>query len=103
MNVAMLGQKWLDALGLVRREVVSDDVNFLALGLVNHDVSEKRDELRRGMPLRRLAQYLAGLGVECGVQRQRAVAVVLEAMAFGASRRQWQHWIFAVECLDCGL
>ena len=50
-----------------------------------------------------LAQHLAGLGVEGRVQRQRAVAVVLEAMALGAPRRQRQHRILAVQRLDRGL
>ena len=50
-----------------------------------------------------LAQHLAGLGVEGGVQRQRAVPEVLEAMALGAPGRQRQHRILAVQRLDRGL
>ena len=38
MNVGVIGQELIDQFGLVRREVVSDHMDFLALGLVGHDV-----------------------------------------------------------------
>lgn len=84
MNVAVRFKKFTDLLDLVGREVVSDEVNFFAIGLVGHDVGEKRNELDRGVTRGRLAQHLAGLGVEGGIQRQRSVAEILEAMALGA-------------------
>ena len=58
MNISMFGQEFRDALSLVRREIVCNDVDFFALGLVHHDIVEKRHELGRGMPLRRLSQHL---------------------------------------------
>jgi len=55
-------------------------VDLFATWLVDHDVGEERDELRRGVPRGGLTQNLAGLGVERGVQRQGTVAEVLEAV-----------------------
>ena len=61
-------------------------------------------EFGRGVAGGRLAQDdLAGLGVEGGVQRERAVPVVLEAMALGASRRQRQHRVLAIQRLNRSL
>jgi hypothetical protein len=40
MDVGVLAEEVLDLLGLVRREVVSDQVDLLALGLVRHDVGQ---------------------------------------------------------------
>src|SRR5213595_3045766 len=97
MNLRVLGEEGIDLLGLVRREVVGNDVNLFAPRLVHHDVGEKGYEFSRGVAACRLAQNLTGLSVERCVQRQRAMAVVLEAVALGATRRQWQHWVFSVE------
>ena len=41
MNLGMLGQEFFDSLGLVGREVVGDDVDFLAVRLVGDDVAEE--------------------------------------------------------------
>jgi len=45
----------------------------------------------------------AGLGVERGIQRKRAMPVVLKPVALGASRRQRQNGIEPVQRLDGGL
>src|SRR5678815_1151316 len=100
VNIGVCREELVDALGLVRGEVVGDDVDLLAAGLVDHDVGEKRHELSRGVPLRGLAQHLAGPGIESGVQRQRAVAEVLEAVSLRASGRQRQYRVLAIESLD---
>jgi hypothetical protein len=84
----------------VSREVVSNHVDLLAARLVDNDVRQERDELRRGVSRGRLAKHLAGLGVECRVQGQRAVPEVLKAVPLGAPRRERQHRILAVERLD---
>jgi len=44
-NIAMSAQKFGDALGLVRRQIVDDDLNVFALRLVGHDVGRERHEL----------------------------------------------------------
>jgi hypothetical protein len=72
----------------------------LATRLVQHDVSEKGHELGRGMARGGFAQHLTGLGVEAGVQGERAVAVVLKAVPLEAPRRERQHWVFPVKCLN---
>ncbi len=48
----------------------------------------------------RLAEHLAGLGVEGGIQRERAVTKVFKAVSFGASRGQRQNRILAIQGLD---
>ena len=93
-------QKLGDPSGLVGREVISDHVNLLTGGLIGHKVCQKGDELFRGMPVRCLAQHFSGLGIECGVQRERAVPVIFEPMPFGPPRRQGQHRIFAIQGLN---
>ncbi len=59
VNVAMLRQKRIDALGLVRRKVIRNDVDLFASALVHHDIREKRHELRRRVAVRGLAQHSA--------------------------------------------
>ena len=52
------------------------------------------------MPFGGLAQRLAGLGVEGGIQRQRAVTEVFKAMPLGSPRRQRQHRVLAIQRLN---
>ena len=100
VNVGMFGQKILNPLGLVRREVVGDHMDLLASGLVRHEVSEEGHELLRGVACSRPAQDLSALRVEGGIERQRAVAVILEAVALEAPRRQRKNGVQAVQSLD---
>ena len=44
-----------------------------------------------------MAQHLAGLGVERGVERKRTVTVVLKTMSLGSSGRERQDWIEPVQ------
>jgi len=80
MDGGMFGEEVPHELGLVRREIVGDDMDFLAQGLVDDDIGEEGDEFSRSVSFSGLSQNLTRLGIESGVQRQRAVAVVLEAM-----------------------
>ena len=75
-------------------------MDLFSARLVDNDVRQERHKLRRRVSRGRLAEYLAGLGVERRVQGQRAVPEVLKAVPLGASRRQWQHRILAVQRLD---
>ena len=97
VNLRMAIQKVVDLSRLMGREVVGNHVDLFAARLVDDDVGQERDELRGCMPHGGLAEYLAGLGVERCVQRQRAVPEVLKAVSFSASRREWQHRILAIE------
>lgn len=93
-------QKFGDPRGLVRREIVRNHMDLHALGLIGHEVRQERDELLEGVALRRLAQHLARLGIERGVEGERAVPVIFEAMPFRPPRRQGQHRTLAVQGLD---
>lgn len=84
MNVRVHGQECVNPLGLMCRKVVRDDVDLLASWLVDHDVVEKGHELGRGIALDSLTQHLTDLGAWGRVQRQRAVAKLLEAVARSA-------------------
>lgn len=74
----------------VRRELVDDHVDIFASWLVDHDIGEDRDKLGRSVSLGGATKYLTGLGVECCVQRARAVTAVLKAMRLGTPRRERQ-------------
>ena len=87
----------------VRREIVGDDVDLFASGLVDHDVGEEGDEFRRGVTRRGLAENFASLVLKAAYKRQRAVAEILKAMALSAPGRQRQHRIFTVQRLNSGL
>jgi hypothetical protein len=69
-------------------------------GLSDHEVHQKRDELLGGMALGRLPEHGARLGIEGGVQGQGSMPIVFEAMPLRPTRRQGQHWIFAIQGLD---
>ena len=100
VNVPMSFQKILDLPRLMGREVVGNYMDLLAAPLIDDNVRQEGHKLRRRVSCGRLAQHLAGLGVEGRLERQRAVPEVLKAVPFGASRRERQHRIFPVECLD---
>jgi len=56
-----------DLLRLLRRQVIGDHVDLFGRGLVDHDVCQEGDELRRSVPRRGFAYHLAGFSVERGV------------------------------------
>jgi len=66
----MLGEKLLDPVGFMRGQVIADDMDFFALGLVGHEICQEGDKLCAGMPRRGLAQHLAGFGVEGGIHKR---------------------------------
>src|SRR5437773_6864835 len=103
VNLGMHRQEIRDRPALVSREVVGDHMDLFAAGLIDHNVCEERGELGRGVPRSCFAEHLPGLGVEGGIQRQGAVAKVLKAVPFCASRGQRQNRIFAIQGLDGGL
>ena len=99
-HVRMLEQEGAHGLGLMRREIVRDDVNLAPLRLTGHDVAEEVDKGGAGVARHRLAEHLARLRIQRGEERQRAMPVVLEAVSLGASGRQRQHGIEAVQRLN---
>ena len=96
-------QKLSDPLGLVRREVVRNHMDLPSLRLSGHEVRQEGDELLRRMPLGGLAENFPRLGIERGVQGERAVAIVFKAMPFGPPGRQGQHRILTIQGLNRGL
>src|SRR5258706_7980703 len=96
-------QKLLDKFGFMSREVISNDMNLPPSRLTGHDVSEKGDELQTGMARRRATNDFSCFGIQRRVQREGAVAVILESMSLCSAGRQRQHRIKSVQRLDAGL
>ena len=84
MDVLVIGEELLDATRLVGREVVQNDADLFASRLARHDLAEEGNELFAAVPRHGLGDDLAGARVESGVEGERPMAVVLEAMAFQA-------------------
>jgi len=85
LHVRMLEQEAADGLGLMRREIVRDDVNRSSLRLTGDDLGEELDKGGTGVPRYGLAEHFAGLGVEGREQGEGAVPVVLETVALSAA------------------
>jgi hypothetical protein len=66
-------------------------MNLLGLCGSLHQALQKGDEVLAGVPRRRHPLNLAGLHVQRRVQRERSMAIVFEALPFGAAGRQRQH------------
>ena len=99
----MLVEELADRLSFVCGEIVEDDVNLLPRRAQGDHLLEKGDELAAGVAGGGLAVDAAGGGIERRIQGERAVPVVLEAVAFGASRRERQDGIETVQGLNGGL
>jgi hypothetical protein len=69
--------------GFMRREVVQDDENLLPGRLGRDDFFQEANELLTGVPRGGLADDLAGFWIQGGLQRERPVPVVFEAVLFG--------------------
>jgi len=98
----MLFEEVSNQLGFVGREVVEDDMNVLLRRAQRHHFCEEGDEVTAAVAGRGSSVHAAGLGVQRGIQRKRSMAVVLEAMTLGSSRRKRQHGIEPVQGLDGG-
>src|ERR1035441_6793558 len=112
----MLVEELADRLSFVCGEIVEDDVNLLPRRAQGDYLLEKGDELAAGVAGGGVAggaggggvegppqRERAGGGIERRIQGERAVPVVLEAVAFGASRRERQEGIETVQGLNGGL
>ena len=103
MHVAVFSQKLVHSFGLMRREVVADDVDLFTLRLLCTHIGQERNELGTGMPSCGFAQHLTGLCVERSVEREGAVSVILETMTLQPAGRQRQHRHQTIKRLDRGL
>src|SRR3984893_10134266 len=80
----MIGQELCDPLCLMGREVVGDDVDLATPGLQRNNLAQESHKLFGGMVRRGLTQDLAAFGVERSIERERAMPIVLKAVALGA-------------------
>ncbi len=74
-----------------------------AFGRGRDQAIEEPEKLRTRVPLGGHALDSAGGDIECGIERQGAIALVLEAVAFRPTGRQRQDRIQPIERLDVRL
>jgi hypothetical protein len=99
----MLLEELADRLSFVCGEIVEDDVNLLLRGKQRYNLLQKGDEFTAGMAGNGLAVDATSGGIKRRVQGERAVAVVLEAVTFGASGQERQDRIETIQGLNGGL
>jgi hypothetical protein len=78
---------------------VENDVNLFAHRGCRDDLLKKRQEISAGMTAPGPAVNFAGLHIECGVQRQRAVPEIFEAVPVSASGRKRQNRVEMIQSL----
>jgi hypothetical protein len=88
-------EKRLHFLRPVSGELVDDDVDLAPAWLGADDVRQELHERGDGLP-----DDLTRARVQRGVQRERTMPIVFKAVAFGASWRERQYRIQAIECLN---
>ena len=103
VDLGMIGQKVVNELGFMGREIIGNDVDLASEGLGGHYVGKKVDELGAGMALSRLAKDFSASGIEGSVKRKGSVAVILKTMSLGPAWRKGQDRIQTVQGLDSGL
>ena len=99
-HLRMTSQKIADRFGFMRTQVITDDVNDLLWSLTGDEIFQKRDELRTGVAGAGLADYLTAPGIKGCIERERSMAVVFKAVAFGPTGRKRQNRIQAIQRLD---
>jgi hypothetical protein len=100
MDPRMNGEEGAHLLGFVRRQVVEDDVNLAVPRLCGDEPFEKTNEVIARVAGGRFPEDLTAFHIECGVERERAMAVVFEPVPFRAPGRQRQDRIEPVERLN---
>src|ERR1700731_2728087 len=103
VQLGMIGQELCDPPGLMGREVVGDDVDLATPGLQRNNLAQESHKLLGGMAGSSLTKDLAAFGVERGVERERAMPIVLKAVALSSPRAKRQHRVEAIEGLNRGL
>jgi hypothetical protein len=103
LHAGMAVEEIAHPLGFMSGEVVEDDMNLLARRAQGDDFLEEGDEVAAGVAGGGFCVHAASLGVQRGIQRKRAMPVILEAVALGPSRRERQHRVQPIESLNRGL
>jgi hypothetical protein len=103
VDLGMMGQKVVNELGFVGREIIGNDVDLASQGLGGHDAGKKVHELGAGMALSSLAQDFSASGIEGSVKRKGSVAVILKTVSLGPARRKGKDRIQSVQGLDSSL
>src|SRR5260370_39611420 len=85
-HFGMTSQKITDCLGLMRAQVIADDMHGLLLRLACDEIFQKRDELCTGVAGASLTNHPAAGGGGGRVQRERARAGILADGAVGSGR-----------------
>src|SRR5260370_15244800 len=83
-HFGMTSQKITDCLGLMRAQVIADDMHGLLLRLACDEIFQKRDELCTGVAGASLTNHLAAGGVGGRVQRERALAGIIASVSVGS-------------------
>jgi hypothetical protein len=83
LHARMGGEEGADLLRLMRREIVQDDMDVARPRLRVDDALQERHEVIAGVARCGLADDFADARIQRGIQRQRAVPVVLEAVTLG--------------------
>lgn len=94
------GQERVDQLGFVRGKIVGNDVALASARLSIHDGAQELHEVGTGVPRRGLPDDRARARVQGGVEREGAVAVVLEAVTLRPAWRQRLDGVEAIERLN---
>src|SRR5215469_2150863 len=103
LDARVAGEELANQLGFVGGEIVEDDVNLLPTRAQRYDLFEEGDEVAAGVAGTGFSMHASRLGVQRGIERKRAMAIVLEAVTFGASGRKWQNRVQPVQSLNRGL
>ncbi len=91
LHARMLLEEIANRLRFMGGEVVEDDMNLLPRRAQRHDFFPEGEKVAAGVTGRGFSVHPASLGVQRGIQRERARAVVLEPVTFGSSRRKRQN------------
>ena len=103
MNCRMFFKEVPDRLTFVSRQVVRDDMDFFAAGLIGDDIGEESDEFSGGVSGSSLTEYLTSFGVESRIQRECAMSEVLEAVTFRSARRKGKDGVLPIQRLNGAL
>jgi len=83
-------------------EVIEDDMDLLPGRAQRDYFFQKGHEVAAGVANRSFSVDATGLRVQRGVQRKRAMSVVLEAMTLGAARGERQNRVESIQSLNRG-